>query len=475
MLLVLETLTWKPHIETAMDIAMQRVDAGERVVYCSLREGLPACEDQSPVHALLDLPATRTRRAGEVLAAAGVDFRVARYDVTARRRASRLAKQMLSGCRDVSDVKALAYEGYHDLGWGVLSSVVSVTRDSSVALRGRRAQFKRYCAAAILVYDEALRMVDDTRPDELLLFNGRFATTRAVLRAAQARGIPWRIHERGGNKGRFWLTDCLPHDMDAMQDKMLQAWRPELAECGHRFFRKRRGREEQSWHSFSAQQLDGLLPEPMRAEGDWVTFFTSAEDEMFAIGDSVRNEHYPDQVGAIRAAARIVERIPGLRLCVRVHPHVAQKSAADQKKWRELDIPGALLIGASERFDSYALVDRSRATMCYGSTVGIEATYWERPSLCFSRSFYDRLGACELARDDAQVEAFLREPRVFPREATLPYGAFWDQLGQPYVHYHADDLHRGSINGVYLDDGGLVGLARGTLGTVRKALGLGHP
>jgi hypothetical protein len=474
MLLVLETLTWKPHVETAMDIALQRRDAGEEVAYCSLREGLPACEDASTVHRLLDLPAVRTRRAGEILEAGGVRFSQARYPAEARRRALALAGEMIDGCTDIEDSKRIGYAGYHDLGWGVLSSVVSVTSDSLVSLRGQRALFKRYCAAGILVYDEALRLIDELRPDEVLLFNGRFATTRAVLRAAQARGVPWRIHERGGNKSRFWQADFIPHDMDTMQERLQQAWRPEHEESGHRFFRLRRGREEQAWHSFSAQQLEGLLPEAMRGDGEWATFFTSAEDEMFAIGDSFSNEAYPTQVGAIEAAARAVATVPGLRLCVRVHPHVAQKSAADRRKWRELDIPGALLIGPEERIDSYALMDRSRAVLSYGSTIGIEATYWGRPSLSFSRSFYDRIGVCELARSDEQIAAFLRDPVVRPRESTLPYGAFFDMLGEPYVNYRPDDLHRGAIRGVYLDDSGLVGWSRRLAAPAKRLLGLGH-
>jgi hypothetical protein len=474
MLLVLETLTWKPHIETAMDIALQRRDAGEEVAYWSLREGLPACEDASPVHHVLDLPSLRTRRAGEILEAGGVRFGVSRYPPQARRRALARAEELLARCRDVEDTKGIGYEGYHDLGWGVLSSVVSVTRDSSVELRGHRALFKRYCAAGMLVYDEALRLIDELHPDEILLFNGRFATTRAVLRAAQARGIPWKIHERGANKNRFWQADCLPHDMVVMQEKILAAWRPEQEESGHRFFRMRRGREEQAWHSFSALQLEGLLPAAFHGEGEWVTFFTSAEDEMFAIGDSFRNDFYPTQVGAIEAAARAVATIPGLRLCVRVHPHVAQKSAADRRKWRELDVPGALLIGAEERIDSYALMDRSRVVLSYGSTIGIEATYWGKPSLSFSPSYYDAIGVCEMARSDEQVAAFLREPRVFPREATLPYGAFWDQLGEPYVNYRPDDLHRGAIRGVYLDDAGLVGLSRRIAVPAKRLLGMRH-
>jgi hypothetical protein len=472
MLLVLETLTWKPHVETAMDIALQRRQGGEEVVYASLRQGLPACEDRSAVHALFDLPAHRTRRAGEILRNAGVRFLAPNYSGRERHDALARAADLLAGCRDIDDLKHLGYAGYFDLGWGVLSSVISVTRNSTVTLQDHFGLFRRYCAAGILTYELACRLIEEYRPDQVLLFNGRFATTRAVLRAAESKGVPWLIHERGANKGRFWQADFLPHDMDAMQARIRAAWTPDQAESGHRFFRLRRERAEQAWHSFSALQREGLLPEAMRHDGEWATFFTSAEDEMVAIGDSFVNESFPTQEGAIAVAARAVAKVPGMRLCVRVHPHVAQKGPADRRKWRELDVPGILLVHAEDEVDSYALMERSRVVMSYGSTIGIEATYAGKPSLLFSPSYYDSLGVCTMAEDEAQVTAFLRDPVTFPQSATLPYGAFWDSLGEPYVNYRPDDLHRGSILGVYLDDGGYVGLARRIAAPLKRLLGM---
>ena len=107
----------------------------------------------------------------------------------------------------------------------------------------------------------------------------------------------------------------------------------------------------------------------------------------------------------------------------------------------------------------------------YGSTVGIEATYWGRPSLLFGPSYYDRLGVAQMAGDAAQIRAFLREPVVFPQERTLPYGAFWETLGEPYRYYRAETLHRGSICGVYLDDSAPIRAARKLFGPGARLLG----
>jgi hypothetical protein len=470
MLLVVETITWKPHIETAMEIALRWREDGGEVLYCNLRRGLPACEDASPVHRALDLPEIRVRRATAILEEHGVRCARPEYSRETLAAAATHARRMLAGCRDEADLKALHYGDYHDIGWGVLSSVVSVTRDSTVTVASHRALLQRYLEAAILVYDATCALLDEHRPEQLLFFNGRFATTRAALRAAQSRGTPWRIHERGGDRDRYWLSDAMPHDMPRQQEKMLAQWDGSKAEAGRDFFEARRARIEREWHSFTKEQDHGRLP-PELAEGEWVSFFTSSEDEMLAIGDSLSSERFPTQLDAIRVLAEACAA-EGLRLCVRVHPHTRDKSRAEREKWQKLEVPGVLVIGPADRTDSYALIDRSKVVTTYASTVGIEATYWGKPSLLFAPSYYDRLGVSEQALDLEQIRAFLREPKVFPQERTLPYGAFWKELGEPYRYYRADGLHRGSICGVYLDDVLPMRAARALMGGGKRLLRL---
>jgi hypothetical protein len=451
MLLVIETITWKPHIETAMEIALRRRDEGEAVLFCNLRRGLPVCEDRSGWHALVHLPETRIARAGQLLEKEGIGFRRPSYSGAERSLAAAEATRLLSGCASIDDVRALSYREFHDIGWAAISSVVSVAKNSRLELGRHRTLLRDYCQAAIMVYEKTLSLLEETRPSQVLLFNGRFATTRAVLRAAQARGVAWRIHERGGDKSRFRLADHAPHDLDRVQEQIRDEWRPEHAAAGHEFFRSRRARVEQGWHSFTKGQEPGRLPAQMR-EGEWVSFFTSSEDEMAAIGDALSNRLFPTQRAAIATLASAVAQVPELRLCVRVHPHLAQKSSQEKRSWREFRLPGVLVLGPEDPTDTYALIERSRVVATYGSSIGIESTYWGRPSLLFARSYYDRLGVATQAESLEQVQAFLRHPVVLPQSATLACGAYFTRLGEPYRYYASEGLHRGSILGVYLDD-----------------------
>lgn len=451
MLLIIETITWKPHIETAIEIALREVEAGRSVAYCNMRRGLPLCEDRSPVHALFDLPRTRMERSRALIASRGIEYLEVAHGSSARREALAQARSLIAGCGSMDDVKALSYGSFFDIGWGVISSAASVLRDSTISPQTHRSLLARYLASSILVYERTRELVRERRPDAVMVFNGRFATTRAALRAAEDEGVPWKIHERGADKDHFWVADHLPHDLDRIQASIVERWREDQSEVAHDFYRARRDRIERDWHSFTKRQELGRLPEALRRPGEWVTFFTSSEDEMFAIGDRFESPVFRDQMEAIGALHAALSAVPGLRMCVRIHPHVALKARSDRAKWDSLGLADVEVVGPEDKCDSYALIERSRVVCTFGSTIGIEATYWGRPSLLFSRSYYDRLDVCEIVRDAGHIERFLRDPVTRPRAATLSYGAFWSSLGERYRYYAAEGLHRGKICGVNLD------------------------
>jgi hypothetical protein len=448
-LLVVDTNSWRLHHATSMEIALAARERGSKVRYVNLRERLPAVEDATWLPRALDLSTMRIRRARRLLRAQGIELGEPAADPQELPRARLAARRMLEGCADTAALTRLAHGSFADIGWGVLSSVVEVTRNPFASLRAYRALFEDFLTSALLVHELSRRAIEDFAPDAVVLFNGRFASTRPILAAARAAGVRALIHERGCDKDHYWLATEPIHDPDYVQRCIREFWRPELAAAGEEFFRGRRDRVERAWRSFTRDQVAGRIPAPMQA-GRWVAFFTTSEDEYVAIGDQYANPAFPAQIDAVRAVAGIAQRA-GARLCVRVHPNISSKGREQIDFWRRLEIPGGIVVGAEERYDSYAILDRAEVVCSYGSTVGIEATYWGKPSLLLGRSIYDRLGAAFNAGGAAEIASFLEKPTVFPRDGALMYGAFFARFGTRYRHYQADDLFIGRILGTYLD------------------------
>lgn len=452
-LLIIETITWKPHIETAMEIALRELDSGTNIHYYSIRDGLPSCEDKHPIHKFIDLPKTRTQAANALLGSrVGIEHRISGFSAHEMESAAKEATSLTRLVKNNQDFSEIKYKDFHDIGWGALSSAITARRDSTLSYQHNSDLLNSFLISSIMIFDRVIRLIETINPEKVLLFNGRFATTRPVMRAAEHCGVPWLIHERGRDKNHYWLTDYQPHDYVSRQEDMKQSWEPAFEGIAREFFTGRRNRIERDWHSFTKNQKAGKLPTEMRGEGEWVTFFTSSDDELLAIGDEFKNPYFPTQRIAIAAVHEILQKMAGLNLCIRIHPHIAKKSRRDRSNWERLDLPDTVIVGPSEDFDTYAIIERSKVVVSYGSTVGVEATYWQRPSMLMGPSFYDSLNVAQLVRNKDEIFEFLENPRVFPTEGALIYGAHFRTFGTPFEYYEAGGLHHGEILGTNLDN-----------------------
>lgn len=449
--LVVDTISWRPHLETSMEIALVARERGARVRYLNLRRLLPATEDASWLPRAVDLNTLRIGRAQRLLSAAGIEVLRPAPTAADLAKVRSTARQLLESCADNAALTKLQHDGFAELGWGVLSSVVEATRNPFASVQSHPEVVERYLKSALLAYRLTRKAIQEFAPDVVVLFNGRYASTRAVLAAAGAEGARAVIHDRGCDRNHYWLATEPIHDPDYVQRCIREYWRPDLAGAGGEWFRERRARVEKGWISYTKRQTEAKIPPAMRGSERWIVFFSSSEDELVAVGDKYVNTAFPMQIDAVRAVAAAVQRLPGYRLCLRMHPNIASKSPEQIAFWRNLRIPGAIIVGPEEDFDSYAMLDRAYVSCSYGSTMGIEATYWERPSLLLNRSLYDRLAATFNARSSAEIEQFLANPRIFERLGALMFGAFYAGYGIRHRYYHARDLFRGRILGADLD------------------------
>ena len=188
----------------------------------------------------------------------------------------------------------------------------------------------------------------------------------------------------------------------------------------------------------------------MRDSARWVVFFTSSDDEYVAVGDKYVNRAFPDQIDAVRAVENVVAAFPGHRLCVRIHPNVATKSA------EQIALAQAADRGRNRgrRGGGFRLIRHARACGC-GGLLWFDPRHrgnlLGKPSLLTGRSIYDRLGATFNATSMEQMREFVARPVVYPQLGALMYGAFFARYGTRYQHYQADDLFMGQILGTYLD------------------------
>ncbi len=445
--------TVAPHFETELELAQRHLDAGDRVEMLACMGALPCCDFNVTREPKQCGSCAGRRNAGLKL----LDRRVTLIPLESAAVTDSIPPDAFDS---IEALKEFRIEQF-DVGYAALSSLVSICRDPQPDLQVHRVLLGRLLNAALTTYRQSLSYCRSQRPDRVYVFNGRFAATRAVLRACQSLGIECWIHERGCDVNHFQVFENrLPHDIEYMQQRMRAAWQsaqtnPNREAIASSWFTDRSQRIERNWHSFVKDQIQGRLPKDWNPANRNITVFTSSEDEFASIGDSWRNLLYSDQASALR---RIIADLPKLddrvRLFVRVHPNLKDVNNENVRALLQTSGPRVTVIAPEDSVDSYELLRRSDTIVTFGSSTGIEAVYWERPSILLGACFYRGFPGVHQPSSHEQAIAMLNtelKPAA-DKSGALMYGYWFQTHGERFKYFEATGLFEGRFRGQIVFD-----------------------
>lgn len=470
---------WSPHYETDLELIQGHLDAGDRVHHVVCNGSLPCCDfivadnhaqgrSTEPRNFNRCVRCVARRRSGSRL----LDGKVARISL-----ASAMPRKatVLPRIPDLETLKRFRFEDF-DAGQAVASSLISIFRDPFLDPAPLERTVHALLDAAIQTYLATQHLVSTLAIDRAYVFNGRFATSRAVLRAARSRGVPCFVHERGHDLQHYALyPNTTPHDLSFVKAEIERAWEssldaPARVELGSRFFAERAQGATQSWYSFVSEQSAGRLPANWNPDRTNVAIFTSSEDEFAAVGPEWRNPIYPDQTQAVVSIIgdeRLRAR-SDVHVYVRMHPNLKGVANTDVSRLRLVTSPAATIIPPESDVSTYALLQACSRILSFGSTVGIEAAYWGRASILAGRCMYEDLDSTYRPTNHDEVMHLLLQDTLAPKPCTgaMKYGYYMKTFGIQFRFFRPEGVVAGSFRGERLTSGGfalhsrlLVGLA----------------
>jgi hypothetical protein len=452
-----------PKLELVLERAQVHLDAGDSVTLVECRSQLAACW-ANPVHALSTCSLCRQiRKRGVGALSAPVDrvplVRLTREDVGQM-------KALQTQFSSMSDLKEYGVEGF-PLGLAVASALITIFRDLEIDMAAHEEVIRSYVLSTWAAYRSFLRYLDERPVDKVYVVNGRVTETRAVLHACQTRGVACSTIEVGHDKDHYELYhNTFPHDLEYVENEIRRYW----DEAGHdphererqatQYYLDRSKGVEREFKSFVTSQHRGLLPAEFSPDRHNVVIFNSSEDEFASIGDAWRNPVYQDQLDGLRRIRNDVEKLPpNVSIYLRIHPHLAGlRKLLDPLT--ELEGPRFRVIPPDSPVSTYDLMRACNTVLTFGSTTGIEAVFWGRPSVLVGISFYRNLGGNYLAASHEDVLRLIQTPlEPKSREAALIYGYYYATFGIPYKYYRAERLWTspyradGAFNNVRLQGG----------------------
>ena len=300
--------------------------------------------------------------------------------------------------KDVEELKQYFYGAFAELGSCVASIIVDITNDHKPDVIKYREAIKKYLKSTYAAFLGMQEIVDNLKPDYAILFNGRSLDCRANLQVMKNNNIPFDTFERGGYHDRYMLYhNTMCQNLETIRNSLEEIIKNATTEDWQKakqFFELRRTRKSTNWRSFTTTQKTGTLPADFDASKKNITIFNSSVSEYVCIPD-LKPGIFPENIIAIREIARYFQNKPQYHVYLRVHPHLKDKLKNTQMQeiiaLKNENIPNFTVIMPQEEIDTYTMLDKSDKVITFGSTMGIEATYWGKPSILIGDAYWREL------------------------------------------------------------------------------------
>lgn len=389
--------------------------AGAPVVHFTCARGLKPCVLGTNRTAPTQEPPCQACMALTKMVTAGADSRSFTFenDTALERELQKLT---------LDELPTFTYEGL-PLGEIVLPSLRWILRRHHLVDDGPTYYlYQQYILSAWSVSRQFTRLLDESNPRAVVVFNGMFYPEAVARRLAQQRGIPVISHEVALRPSTAFFTTgeataypiAIPDDFeltpeqDARLDDYLQnRFQGNFSMAGIRFWPEMRSLGEDFWQR--ADQFRQVVP-----------VFTNV---VFDTSQGHANVVFPHMFAWLDAVLAIMRANPDTFFVLRAHPDESRpgkESHESVAQWvaenRVAELPNVLFVGADEYFSSYELIQRSKFVMVYNSTIGLEAALMGAPVLSGGKARYTQLpvvyfpGTPEAFR--AQADAFLAAEKV---------------------------------------------------------------
>jgi hypothetical protein len=352
----------------------------------------------------------------------------------------------------------LKYKNF-DVGYAVLSSVIHIYRDPYINIKKHYHYIKHLIETSIGLYEFFINDLQTRKIDHVFLFNGRFVYTKALVRACESLNISFHSHERGSSINKFMLFEnSLPHNLQYLNHLMNINWdSPEVPthtkkKIAEDFFISRKNAQSKDWPSFVEKQKMGLLPDQWNENAHNIGIFLSSEDEFIAVGEFWKRPLFNNQIDGITFILENLKSEHKFHFYIRMHPN-SIKAVKFREKIRDFKNSNVTIIEPDSKISSYSLLMAVDKVITFGSTIGIEATFWEKPSINLDNALYYELNATYNPKEIDSILPLIKDINLSakPKDTTYKYGYYFNSFGYEYTNYKPEGFFSGVFKGVNLN------------------------
>ncbi len=351
---------------------------------------------------------------------------------------------------DTESLMEYSYEGV-PIGRGVASSIISYKRDFILSTEKYGSLIELELRKSMNVLLNFKQLIKEFQPEQMYIFNGRFAEVFPAVKLAEHNNIPFYTIESGSGLNYELFKNCLPHSIMERDREIRNCWNnakePQRSTEGAEWFISRKERDESLEPSFTKNQEKGLLPRFDENKIN-IVIFNSSEDEVKAV-DGWQTPLFKNQNQAITQILSYFLNNQRLHFYLRIHPNLIDVANEQLMEIERINYPNLTVLAANSPVDTYKLMEACDKVLVFSSSTGIEATYWGTPSILYGRSFYQNLDAVYTPESFEELTSLLEKEKLLtkPRENTLAYGYYMKTYGKQSKSFQYGGLKQSYFKG----------------------------
>lgn len=451
-ILSIESFSVKPHFETAIEIAMQNKKAGNEVyfVFFSLFYDLQRLPGHLNYGFFKNIKWLKKDNQRVNLILNEIKKEEIIVDVKKQKKFSFFIKALryaLFHPLSIEGIKNYYFDNVN-LGIGASSTLISRYNLETPKIYFWNLTIKKLLFEAAISYQLTLDLLKLISPDVVYTFNGRYAVENAISQACIKKNVKIRLHERGSTYDKYDIFNYPLHSYKNYEDKIRNYWDTKSIEIKNPiaidFFEKKRKGNDINWISYNKYYSDDFnLPSTDKIK---VVYFSSSDDELASIINLESQPIFENQRACVNYLIEYFKNKKEYLFIIRNHPNISTKHKEDKNFWDNLKGDNLLLFDSKSKINSFKLIDYSDILITFSSTIGIESTYWNKPSILLGLSYYRFLDCTYNPKSVDEFEELMNQ-RLVPKNKELcyPFGFFYNSFGINYKYYKPISFFDGEL------------------------------
>lgn len=312
-----------------------------------------------------------------------------------------------------NEINKYKYKNKISVGLSALSSLISKYHNTDLKFHNR--EILSTIKSACIIFERAIKLINDLDPDYVVTFNSRFAISRPIIEAAQLKKKKIIIHERGSDLNKYALHRGDIFDKNYIYNNINKNWNLEKNKkkklnIAKKYFKLSLNKKllKRSGFNFENNNLNKVNFDKKKKN---IVFFCSTEHEYSSVAykkkDFYLNYNWRKQINAINSIIKIIKKDKKYHLYIKAHPNFSKKSN-QVKLLKKLENPQVQYLSNKECVDSISLIKQSDIIITFGSSLELLALYLNKKVISLFKALYSKFNLFYYPKNEKELELLLK-------------------------------------------------------------------